>query len=186
MLTVCCCVLTLFGCQHQNVITKTEDYARWVNLFIGTGGHGHTFPGPVVPHGMIQPGPDTRIDGWDACAGYHYADSTVNGFSHTHLSGTGRADYGDVLIMPTVGEQMYEEQELNSQQLPYASSFHIKMRRLFLVIIPFGLIVIMSRRNCRLLHGQPYIGILFLLMHILGLSWIWIIPYNGRKILTWH
>lgn len=126
MLTVCCCVLTLFGCQHQNVITKTEDYARWVNLFIGTGGHGHTFPGPVVPHGMIQPGPDTRIDGWDACAGYYYADSTVNGFSHTHLSGTGCADYGDVLIMPTVGEQVYETQGLNSQQLPYASSFSHK------------------------------------------------------------
>ena len=99
------------------------DYASYVNPFVGTGGHGHTFPGPVVPHGMIQPSPDTRINGWDACSGYYYADSTINGFSHTHVSGTGCADYGDFLLMPTVGEQQYNPQDYSSQTLPYASAF---------------------------------------------------------------
>ena len=75
-----------------------------VNPFIGTGGHGHTYPGPSLPFGMIQPGPDTRLTGWDGCSGYHYSDSRVYGFSHTHLSGTGIADYADVLLMPAVGE----------------------------------------------------------------------------------
>ena len=75
-----------------------------VNPFIGTGGHGHTYPGPSLPFGMIQPGPDTRLTGWDGCSGYHYSDSRIFGFSHTHLSGTGIADYADVLLMPATGE----------------------------------------------------------------------------------
>ena len=111
----------LFGACNSAVVEG--DYAQYVNPFIGTGGHGHTFPGPVMPNGMIQPSPDTRIDGWDACSGYYYEDSTINGFSHTHLSGTGCADYGDVLIMPTVGEKEYKNQDYSSQQLPFASAF---------------------------------------------------------------
>ena len=99
------------------------DYTAYVNPFIGTGGHGHTFPGAIVPHGMISPSPDTRIDRWDACSGYYYADSTINGFSHTHLSGTGCCDYGDVLLMPTVGEQKYLPTGSQSQQMAYASAF---------------------------------------------------------------
>jgi len=72
-----------------------------VNPFIGTGGHGHTFPGAVLPFGMVQLSPDTRIDGsWDGCSGYHYSDSIIYGFSHTHLSGTGCSDWGDVMLMP--------------------------------------------------------------------------------------
>ena len=75
-----------------------------VNPFIGTGGAGHTFPGAVLPFGMVQLSPDTRIDGsWEGCGGYHYSDSIIYGFSHTHLSGTGVSDYGDILIMPTTG-----------------------------------------------------------------------------------
>lgn len=100
-----------------------EDYASYVNPFIGTGGHGHTYPGAVVPNGMIQPSPDTRIFQWDACSGYYYADSTINGFSHTHLSGTGCGDYGDVLLMPTVGRQDYHAMGKKSQQMAYASPF---------------------------------------------------------------
>lgn len=99
------------------------DYASYVNPFIGTGGHGHTYPGAVVPNGMIQPSPDTRIHEWDACSGYYYADSTINGFSHTHLSGTGCCDYGDVLLMPTVGKQEYHFLGSKSQQVAYASGF---------------------------------------------------------------
>ena len=75
---------------------------------------------------MIQPSPDTRIDGWDACSGYYYADSTINGFSHTHVSGTGCCDYGDVLLMPTVGKQQYRTTDPQSQRLAYASSFSHK------------------------------------------------------------
>lgn len=100
-----------------------SEYADYVNPFIGTGGHGHTFPGATVPYGMIQPSPDTRIFEWDSCSGYYYPDSTINGFSHTHLSGTGCCDYGDVLLMPTVGKQEYHSMGSQSQQMAYASSF---------------------------------------------------------------
>src|SRR5688572_18452201 len=78
--------------------TRKTDF---VNPFIGTGGHGHTFPGAVLPFGMVQLSPDTRVDGsWDGCSGYHYSDAKIYGFSHTHLSGTGCSDWGDVLLMP--------------------------------------------------------------------------------------
>jgi len=76
----------------------------YVNPFIGTGGHGHTYPGPTMPFGMVQLSPDTRLDGWDGCGGYHYSDSIIFGFSHTHLQGTGVSDYGDILISPTNGQ----------------------------------------------------------------------------------
>lgn len=100
-----------------------KEYTGYVNPFIGTGGHGHTHPGAMLPHGMIQPGPDTRIDGWDSCSGYYYEDSTINGFAHTRLSGTGCADFGDFLLMPTVGEQKVEYLGKESQQRPFASAF---------------------------------------------------------------
>ena len=115
------CLLLAGAC-----VSAPQDYASWVDPFIGTGGHGHTYPGAVVPNGMIQPSPDTRIDEWDACSGYYYADSTINGFSHTHLSGTGCADYGDVLLMPTVGPQDVRPVSPKSQQLPWCSSFSHK------------------------------------------------------------
>lgn len=116
-----CSAWLMSGCSSRP--TSQQDYASYVNPFIGTGGHGHTYPGAVVPNGMIQPSPDTRIDGWDACSGYYYADSTINGFSHTHVSGTGCCDYGDVLLMPTVGRQEYQTLGKESQRLAYASTF---------------------------------------------------------------
>lgn len=120
-------LFTIFGCSlvlSAGVATEHKaDYTAYVDPFIGTGGHGHTFPGAVVPHGMIQPSPDTRIDGWDACSGYHYSDSLVNGFSQTHLSGTGCADYGDFLLMPTIGDQVIDSQIDTLQNRPYASPF---------------------------------------------------------------
>lgn len=86
-----------------------QDFGKHVNPFIGTGGHGHTFPGATVPYGMVQLSPDTRIDGsWDGCSGYHYDDSTIYGFSHTHLNGTGVSDYGDIMLMPTMGEPSFD------------------------------------------------------------------------------
>ena len=89
-------VLLLVSCG-KNTLTS------YVNPMVGTDGHGHTFPGAIVPFGMIQPSPDTRLEGWDGCSGYHYSDDTIYGFSHTHLSGTGCEDYGDVLLMPVTG-----------------------------------------------------------------------------------
>ena len=74
-----------------------------IDPFIGTGGHGHTHPAATAPFGMVQIGPDTRREGWDGCSGYHFTDSTVWGFSHTHLSGTGVGDYGDFLFKPWGG-----------------------------------------------------------------------------------
>jgi len=85
-------------------VSATGALTSLVDPFIGTGGHGHTFPGPSFPFGMIQPGPDTRLTGWDSCGGYHYSDSRIFGFSHTHLSGTGIPDYADILLMPTTGD----------------------------------------------------------------------------------
>jgi predicted alpha-1,2-mannosidase len=77
--------------------------SRYVDVFVGTGGHGHTFPGATVPWGMVQLSPDTNDFGWDACSGYHEADGSIMGFSHTHLSGTGASDMLDVLVMPAQG-----------------------------------------------------------------------------------
>ncbi len=71
---------------------------------VGTDAHGHTYPGATVPFGMVQLSPDTRTEGWDGCSGYHYDDRTIQGFTHTHLTGTGAMDLGDVLLMPTVGD----------------------------------------------------------------------------------
>lgn len=95
----------LFFLLAGNTLFAQPDYAGLVNPFIGTGGHGHTYPGATLPFGMVQLSPDTRIDGsWDGCGGYHYSDSVVYGFSHTHLSGTGCSDYGDILLLPFTGE----------------------------------------------------------------------------------
>ncbi|HET8824373.1 MAG TPA: alpha-mannosidase, partial [Terriglobales bacterium] len=80
-----------------------EDLTQFVDIFIGTGGHGHTFPGPTLPFGMVQLSPDTWNVDWDHCSGYHISDTSIMGFSHTHLSGTGAADLLDVLLMPAVG-----------------------------------------------------------------------------------
>jgi len=99
LFTVC---LLVQGCQTESS-APSEDVLEYVDLFIGTGGHGHTFPGPVMPHGMVQLSPDTRLPGWDASSGYHYSDSTIYGFSHTHLSGTGIGDMGDILFLPYTG-----------------------------------------------------------------------------------
>ncbi|MCZ4694716.1 glycoside hydrolase family 92 protein [Ancylomarina euxinus] len=91
--------ISIYSCDTE------KDYTKWVDPFIGTGGHGHTYPGAQVPFGMVQLSPDTRNDeSWDGCGGYHYSDSSIIGFSHTHLSGTGVSDYGDVLLIPITGK----------------------------------------------------------------------------------
>jgi putative alpha-1,2-mannosidase len=96
-------ILLLLIAYCLPLIAQTKDFTRWVNPFIGTGGHGHTFPGATLPFGMVQLSPDTRIDNWDGSSGYHYSDDIIYGFSHTHLSGTGIPDGCDILFLPTVG-----------------------------------------------------------------------------------
>ena len=81
-----------------------KNYLRYVDPYIGAGGHGHVFVGACVPFGAIQIGPQNIFKGWDWCSGYHYSDNVLIGFSHTHLSGTGCTDLGDIQIMPFTGE----------------------------------------------------------------------------------
>ncbi len=92
-------LISLAACQQS-----VKEPIEYVDPFIGTGGHGHTYPGAAHPFGMMQLSPDSRLEGWDGCGGYHYSDSILYGFSHTHLSGTGVPDYADVLLMPTTGD----------------------------------------------------------------------------------
>lgn len=103
--------------------SKTEDLTQYVNPFIGTDAHGHTFPGATTPFGMVQLSPDTGIEGWDWCSGYHYSDSSIMGFSHTHLSGTGGADLGDILIMPFTGTHKWEPGSKANPDEGYRSRF---------------------------------------------------------------
>lgn len=96
----------------------SQNLHQYVNPFVGTGGHGHTFPGATLPYGMVQLSPDTRIDGsWDGCSGYHYSDSVIYGFSHTHLNGTGVSDFGDIMLMPTMGDPEFEPSSYSSSFL---------------------------------------------------------------------
>ena len=87
--------------------TQREDPLAWVDPTLGSGGHGHVFVGASVPFGMAQPGPTSIPQGWDWCSGYHASDSTVIGFSQTHLSGTGCADLFDITVMPVTGPVRY-------------------------------------------------------------------------------
>ena len=99
----------------------------YVNPFIGTGGHGHTFPGATVPFGMVQLSPDTRTDGWDAAGGYHYSDSTILGFSHTHLNGTGVNDLCDVLITPSVSGSFEPLKFQHKNEIAKAGYYKVKL-----------------------------------------------------------
>jgi predicted alpha-1,2-mannosidase len=104
----------LFSVLLFNTAFAQKDYTRLVNPFIGTGGHGHTYPGATMPFGMVQLSPDTRLKGWDGCSGYHYSDSAIYGFSHTHLNGTGIEDYCDILLQPTTGAYMWNNEDYKS------------------------------------------------------------------------
>ncbi|MGZ3921981.1 MAG: glycoside hydrolase domain-containing protein, partial [Bacteroidia bacterium] len=109
-------LLTLTFFFLSLLLYSQDTLTTFVNPFIGTGGHGHTFPGAVLPFGMVQLSPDTRIDGsWDGCGGYHYSDSVIYGFSHTHLSGTGISDWGDILLMPMSAKPSFDKKEYSSK-----------------------------------------------------------------------
>lgn len=95
----------LFSCQSKEKTEEKLTYlTKYVDPYIGTGDHGHVFLGANVPFGLVQLGPTNITHGWDWCSGYHYSDSTIYGFGHMHLSGTGIGDLGDISFMPVVGD----------------------------------------------------------------------------------
>jgi predicted alpha-1,2-mannosidase len=108
-------LLLLASCSHNSAdISQQERLTRFVNPFIGTGYHGHTFPGAAFPFGQVQLSPDNGTQGWDWCSGYHYSDSVLAGFSHLHLSGTGIGDLADISFLPVTEEVTFIEGEKNS------------------------------------------------------------------------
>ena len=118
-------VISITSCKIK--INKTNSqkavFTDHVNPFIGTGGHGHTYPGATVPFGMLQVSPDNGISNWDWCSGYHYSDSIVTGFSHLHLSGTGIGDLADILFMPINKKVDLTAKATSRDFLPYKSKY---------------------------------------------------------------
>ncbi|MFM5339066.1 GH92 family glycosyl hydrolase [Aeromonas enteropelogenes] len=111
-------IAMLSGCDSYNSTTnddnqKPTNVLKYVNPFIGTGFNGHTFPGPVVPEGMVQLSPDTELIGWHSSSGYHFDKDTLFGFSHTHLSGTGMGGVGDILFLPFIEDKSKYIEESN-------------------------------------------------------------------------
>lgn len=104
----------LSGTQAVPKTAVPSGPAANVNPLVGTAEHGHTYPGATVPFGLVQLSPDTPLQGWDGSSGYHYSDSVIRGFSHTHLMGTGVGGLGDILLMPTVGAASVEENDYSS------------------------------------------------------------------------
>ncbi|KFA40625.1 GH92 family glycosyl hydrolase [Xylella fastidiosa] len=99
------------------------DLTRYVDVFIGSSGHGHTFPGATLPFGMVQLSPDTDNAVWDACSGYHASNGSIMGFSHTHLSGTGIGDMLDILLMPGTGDVKLTPGPLNAPETGYRQRY---------------------------------------------------------------
>ena len=101
-----CLAFLAYSCAtpEKSGSEEATDYTAYVDPYIGSGEHGHVFVGANVPFGAVQVGPQNIFKGWDWCSGYHYSDSIIIGFSHTHLSGTGCSDLGDILLMPYTGE----------------------------------------------------------------------------------
>nr|WP_288832844.1 GH92 family glycosyl hydrolase [uncultured Flavobacterium sp.] len=116
----------LSNCKSNSdkINSNNEDLINYVDPFIGTGGHGHTYPGATVPFGMLQPSPDNGISSWDWCSGYHYSDSVVAGFSQLHLSGTGIGDLADILFMPINKKVDLTTKVTSRDSLPYKSGYN--------------------------------------------------------------
>ena len=98
-----CLTFFAYSCATPEKMENKTDFTAYVDPYIGSGEHGHVFVGANVPFGAVQVGPQNIFKGWDWCSGYHYSDSSIIGFSHTHLSGTGRSDLMDVMLMPVTG-----------------------------------------------------------------------------------
>lgn len=124
LLCIAATVLLLFvsHCKTSNN-APAEDFTKYVDPFIGTASHGHVFLGANVPFGAVQLGPVNMSQGWDWCSGYNDADSTISGFAHTHLSGTGIGDLGDISVMPVVGDVALAKGTAGQPQTGYYSLF---------------------------------------------------------------
>ena len=107
----------------NTTVREIEDLTVYVDPFIGTGEHGHTFPGATRPFGMVQVSPINGTGGWDWVSGYHYSDSVMIGFGHLHLSGTGIGDLLDLLVMPASKEMDLTIETQNRDKSPYKSSY---------------------------------------------------------------
>lgn len=117
------CILLLFTIYLVSCSQKHTDYLDYVDPMIGTDAHGHTFPGATVPFGMVQVSPSNDWKGWDWCSGYHYSDSILKGFAHTHVSGAGLSGLGDILLMPTVGKVILNSGNDKNVDNSYRSRF---------------------------------------------------------------
>lgn len=109
--------------QISRSTKNNESFTQFVDPLIGTGFHGHVFVGANVPFGAVQLGPTNLSEGWDWCSGYHISDSTIVGFQHTHLSGTGIGDLGDISFMPTTGPIIVQKGNLKDPKSGYYSLF---------------------------------------------------------------
>ena len=119
-------LLTAYTGTAPKVI-KEDRLTDFVDPFIGTGYHGHTYPGAAFPFGQIQLSPDNGTQGWDWCSGYHYSDSIVAGFSHLHLSGTGIGDLADISFLPVTSEVTFKDGEKNADFVTrYAGKYNHK------------------------------------------------------------
>lgn len=116
-------LLGLASCKKNRTSHKKEKLTSYVNTFTGTDGPGNTYPGAVLPFGMVQLSPDNGLPGWDRIAGYYWPDSTIAGFSHTHLSGTGAGDMYDLLLMP-LNSRFTESLTDSGRYRPYSKFSH--------------------------------------------------------------
>lgn len=116
-------LVLLFACDSRTEKEEEASLLGFVDPFIGTGAHGHTYPGAALPFGMVQLSPDNGISGWDWCSGYHDSDSIIVGFSHLHLSGTGIGDLADILVMPVNRPVDFTNEVKERNDYPYKSVF---------------------------------------------------------------
>jgi len=119
-------ILAVMGGQSMAQTKPAAQLTKYVDPFIGTGGHGHVFVGADVPFGAVQLGIRNLSTGWDWCSGYHYSDSTITGISHTHLSGTGIGDLGDISVMPVTGDVKLTEGKAGDEKSGFTSLFSHK------------------------------------------------------------
>ena len=166
-------VVLLVACTVENNEDGHQpDKLQFVDPFIGTGFHGHTFPGATVPHGRVQISPDTHLFGWEASSGYHYDDTTLYGFSHTHLSGTGIGDLGDILFLPYSGShEDYKSVATFDHEDEEASAGYYKV-----IVQPWDIVAEFSATKRTAWHKYSYpenstASLMIDLAHVLQSDW---------------
>lgn len=145
-------VLFFCGCLIAG-ITAGQPYTRWVDPFLGTGGHGHVYPGATVPFGMVQLSPDNGDEGWDWCSGYHYSSRTIAGFSHTHLSGTGIGDGCDISVLPLTDTLAIRDQKI---KIPFSHGSESARPGYYKVALSNGITAELSATDRTGFHRYTY------------------------------